>query len=63
VHGMRRDTRQHVGEPCLWINMIHFGGDNETVHHRRALPSTIGKGLIIPWFRQRKLSFGTRFIL
>src|SRR5271155_2342197 len=42
MHGMRRDTRQHVREPCLWINMIHFGGYNETVHHRRALSSAIG---------------------
>ena len=41
---------------------IHFGRDDETVHRRRALSAAIGKGLIIPWFRQRKLSSGIRFI-
>src|SRR5476651_980866 len=39
---MRGDARKHVREPCLWINVIHFRRDDETVHHRRALPAAIG---------------------
>ena len=39
-----------------------FGADDQAIHHRGTLPAAIGKGLIIPWFRQRKLSSGIHFI-
>ena len=30
---MRSDPRQDVGEPGLWIHVVHFGRDNQAVHH------------------------------
>ena len=38
---MRGDACEHVREPRLGIDVIHFGRDDETVHHRRALPTAI----------------------
>src|ERR1700679_2647548 len=38
---MRGDACEHVREPRLWINVIHFTRGDETVDHRRPLPAAI----------------------
>ena len=39
---MSCDTGEDVGEPCLRIDAIHFGRDDEAVHDGRTLSATIG---------------------
>ena len=35
---MLGDARENVGEPGLWMDVVHFGRDDEAVHHRGTLP-------------------------
>jgi hypothetical protein len=51
-----------VSEPGARIDVMEFGGDDQRIHRCGPFTAAIGKGLIIPWFRQRKLSSGIRFI-
>jgi hypothetical protein len=39
---MLGDASQDIGEPGLRINIVHFGGNDEAVHHRGPLAATIG---------------------
>src|SRR5260370_16040515 len=39
---MRSDPRQDVGEPGLWIHVVHFGRDDQAVHHRSTVAAAIG---------------------
>src|SRR5208282_6026179 len=41
-HRMFGDAGEHVGEPCLWINVVHLGRDDQAVHDRGALAAAIG---------------------
>jgi hypothetical protein len=59
---MRGDPGQDVGQPGLRIDAVHLGRHDEAVHGGGALTATVGKGLITPWFQQRKLSCDIRFI-
>jgi hypothetical protein len=38
------DASQHIGEPGLRIDVIHFGLDDQTVHGSGALAAAIGAG-------------------
>lgn len=38
---MRGDSREDIGEPGLRIDAVHFGGDDEAIHGRRALAAAI----------------------
>src|SRR5450631_3780614 len=38
---MLGDASQDIGEPSLRINIVHFGGNDEAVHHRGALAAAI----------------------
>lgn len=38
------DAREHVGEPCLGIDVVEPGGGDEAEHERGALSSAIGAG-------------------
>ena len=42
---------EYVGEPGARINIIEFGGRKQRIHRCGALPTTVGRGLIVPWFR------------
>jgi hypothetical protein len=59
---MVADPAEHVSEPRTRIDVVQLGSDDKRIHRCSPLATTIGKGLIIPWFRQRKLSSGIRFI-
>jgi len=39
---MLGDARKNVGEPGLWIHVVHFGRDDEAVHHRGTVAAAIG---------------------
>jgi len=49
-------------EPRLWFEAVELRGLDQCGDNGPVPSATIGKGLIIPWFRQRKLSSGIRFI-
>ena len=36
------DADQDVGQPSLRIDIVQFGGDDQTVEHRRPLSAAIG---------------------
>ena len=38
------DAGEQVGEPCLRIDAIHFGRDNDAVHDGGSLSAAIGAG-------------------
>ncbi len=38
---MVSDPAYHVGQPGLWIDIVHLGRDDQAVHYRGALPTTI----------------------
>src|SRR5882757_8582337 len=42
LNGMLGDAPQNVGEPGLRINIVHFGRDDQAVHHGGPLAATIG---------------------
>src|ERR1700745_507429 len=44
VDGVIVDPGEHVGEPCLRIDVIELGCLNERQHDRRALTTAIGAG-------------------
>ncbi len=39
---MFSDPRKHVSQSCLWVNAVHFGGDDQTIHCSGAGAATIG---------------------
>jgi hypothetical protein len=41
LDGMLGDASQDIGEPGLRINVIHFGRDDQAVHHRRPLAAAV----------------------
>lgn len=41
---MIRNPSQHVGEPCLWIDVVERGGLDQRQHDRGALAAVIGTG-------------------
>ena len=41
LNRMLGDASQDIGEPGLRINIVHFGGNDEAVHHRGALAAAI----------------------
>src|SRR5579859_8284649 len=42
LDGMLGDARENVGEPGLWIDIIHLGRDDQAVHYGGPLAATIG---------------------
>ena len=56
------DTIQHIGEPGAGIDIVESRRDDERVHGCGSFTAAIGRGLIVPWFRERKSSSDTRFI-
>jgi hypothetical protein len=51
------DTRQHVGEPGLWIDIVELGGGDEGVDGGGTAAAIIGAGEgPVPWRGVRKLS-------
>jgi hypothetical protein len=41
---MLGDPGQDIGQPGLRVDIIQFGGDDQTVHRRRPLSAAIGTG-------------------
>ena len=41
---MPGDAGEHIGQPCLWIDVVHFGRDDQAVHGGRTLATAIGAG-------------------
>src|SRR5665647_3266745 len=41
MDGMSCDAREDVGQPGLWIDAIHLGRDDETIHGRGALSAAV----------------------
>jgi hypothetical protein len=39
---MLGDAGQNIGEPGLWINIVHLGRDDQAVHDRGPLAAAIG---------------------
>ena len=44
MDGVFGDASQDVGEPGLWIDVVHFCRDNDAVHGGSALSAAIGTG-------------------
>lgn len=42
MHWIRGDAREDIAAPSLRIDAVHFGGDDEAIHGRGALASSIG---------------------
>jgi hypothetical protein len=42
LDGMLGDASQDIGEPSLRINVVHFGRDDQAVHHRGPLAASVG---------------------
>jgi hypothetical protein len=47
---MVSDAGEHIGKPCLRIDVIHFGGHDQAVHHRRPVkePKRRGANALFP---------------
>ena len=41
---MLGDAGEHVGEPCLWVDIVHLRRDDQAVHGGGAVASSIGAG-------------------
>jgi len=41
LDGMLCDARQNVGEPGLRIDIVHLGGDDQAVHRRGTVATTV----------------------
>ena len=39
---MLGDAGQDIGQPGLRVDIVHFGGDDQAVHRRGALPAAVG---------------------
>jgi hypothetical protein len=40
--GILSNSGQPVGEPSLWVDVVHLVGDNQAVHHGRLLSINAG---------------------
>lgn len=38
------DSVEHVGQPCLGVDVVHLCGDDEAVHDGGPPPAAIGSG-------------------
>jgi hypothetical protein len=38
------DSREHVGEPGLRIDVVQFASDDQGIHHNSALAAAVGTG-------------------
>ena len=36
------NARQHVSEPGAWIDIVQFGGDDQRIHRRGPIATTVG---------------------
>ena len=57
------DAFQHLAQIIFGIEGIQLRRLGQRVDRSCTLTTLVGKGLIMPWFRQRKLSSDIRFIL
>jgi hypothetical protein len=55
-------SREHIGEPGLRINIVELGDGDQRVDRGSALAAFVGRGLIVPGFRRRKSQSPIRFI-
>jgi hypothetical protein len=60
--GMIRQACEHVGEPCLLVDVVDLGGGDQRVDGSGKPAAFIRRGLIVPGFRRRKSQSSIRFI-
>src|SRR6266851_10435973 len=41
VNGVLGNPGKDVGQPCLGIDVVHLGGDDQAVHHRGAMTTSV----------------------
>ena len=41
---MIRNSGEHVGEPCLRIDVVELAGDDQRIHGRRTRAAAVGAG-------------------
>jgi len=62
LRSSRDNAFKYIGQPRQWLDVVELRGLDQGRDDRPVSSAAVGKGLIIPWFRQRKLSSGIRFI-